>query len=118
MEREEFRHVRRPARQGPRGSRDRVDSAPKLEMLAAIGADRVIDYSQEDFTGSPQNYDVIFDVVRNTPSGRMVRLLTKNGCLLMANPGFLQIVGAQVGIEEEQEAGVVGASSGTSEDLA
>ena len=72
-----------------------VDSAPKLEMLRTIGADRVIDYAQEDFTAGPETYDVIFDVVRNTPSGRMVRLLTENGCLLMANPGFLQIVRAR-----------------------
>ena len=72
-----------------------VDSAPKLEMLRTIGADRVIDYAQEDFTDSPETYDVIFDVVRNTPSGRMVRLLTENGWLLMANPGFLQIVRAR-----------------------
>ncbi len=69
-----------------------VDSAPKLEMLRSIGADRVIDYAQEDFTDNPETYDVIFDVVRNTPSGRMVRLLTESGCLLMANPGFLPIV--------------------------
>ena len=95
-----------------------VDSAPKLEMLAAIGADRVIDYSQEDFTGSPQNYDVIFDVVRNTPSGRMVRLLTKNGCLLMANPGFLQIVGARWASRRSKKRVSLAASSGTSEDLA
>ncbi len=72
-----------------------VDSAPKLEMLRAIGADRVIDYSQEDFTDGSETYDVIFDVVRDTPSGRMVRSLNENGCLLMANPGFLQIVRAR-----------------------
>ncbi len=72
-----------------------VDSAPKLEMLRTIGADRVIDYAQEDFTESHETYDVIFDVVRNTPSGRMVRMLTENGWLLMANPGFLQIVRAR-----------------------
>ena len=72
-----------------------VDSAPKLEMLRTIGADRVIDYAQEDFTAGPETYDVIFDVVRDTPSGRMVRLLTENGWLLMANPGFLQIVRAR-----------------------
>ena len=84
-----------------------VDSAPKLEMLRTIGADRVIDYAQEDFTESPETYDVIFDVVRNTPSGRMVRLLTENGCLLMANPGFLQIVRARSGSSGYQEAGVV-----------
>ncbi len=72
-----------------------VDSAPKLEMLRTIGADRVIDYSQEDFTASPETYDVIFDVVRGTPSARMVRSLAENGWLLMANPGFLQIVRAK-----------------------
>jgi len=95
-----------------------VDSAPKLEMLRTIGADRVIDYSQEDFTDSPETYDVIFDVVRNTPSGRMVRLLTENGCLLMANPGFLQIVRAMWASRGSKKRVVLGASSGTSEDLA
>src|SRR5450759_2037449 len=95
-----------------------VDSTPKLEMLRTIGADRVIDYSQEDFTDSPETYDVIFDIVRNTPSGRMVRLLTENGCLLMANPGFLQIVRARWASRGSKKRVVFGASSGTSEDLA
>ena len=95
-----------------------VDSAPKLEMLRTIGADRVIDYSQEDFTDSPETYDVIFDVVRNTPSGRMVRLLTENGCLLMANPGFLQIVRARGASRGSKKRVSFAASSGTSEDLA
>ncbi|MDO8915807.1 MAG: NAD(P)-dependent alcohol dehydrogenase [Coriobacteriia bacterium] len=95
-----------------------VDSASKLEMLRAIGADRVIDYAEEDFTDSPETYDVIFDVVRNTPSGRMVRLLTENGCLLMANPGFLQLCRAQWAKRGSGKRVVLGASSGTSEDLA
>jgi NADPH:quinone reductase-like Zn-dependent oxidoreductase len=95
-----------------------VDSTPKLEMLRTIGADRVIDYSQEDFTDSPETYDVIFDIVRNTPSGRMVRLLTENGCLLMANPGFLQIVRARWASRGSKKRVSFAASSGTSEDLA
>jgi NADPH:quinone reductase-like Zn-dependent oxidoreductase len=95
-----------------------VDSAPKLEMLRAIGADRVIDYSQEDFTASPETYDVIFDVVRNTPSGRMVRLLTENGWLLMANPGFLQIVRARWASRGSKKRVSFAASSVTNEDLA
>jgi NADPH:quinone reductase-like Zn-dependent oxidoreductase len=95
-----------------------VDSAPKLEMLRTIGAHRVIDYSQEDFTESPETYDVIFDIVRNTPSGRMVRLLTENGCLLMANPGFLQIVRARWASRGSKKRVSFAASSGTSEDLA
>jgi NADPH:quinone reductase-like Zn-dependent oxidoreductase len=72
-----------------------VDRAPKLEMLRTIGADRVIDYAQGDFTEGPETYDVIFDVVRGTPSARMVRCLNEGGWLLMANPGFLQIVRAR-----------------------
>jgi NADPH:quinone reductase-like Zn-dependent oxidoreductase len=95
-----------------------VDSAPKLAMLRAIGADRVIDYAQEDFTASPETYDVIFDVVRNTSSGRMVRLLTENGCLLMANPGFLQIVRARWASRGSKKRVSFAASGPTSEDLA
>jgi NADPH:quinone reductase-like Zn-dependent oxidoreductase len=95
-----------------------VDSTPKLEMLRAIGADRVIDYSQEDFTDGPETYDVIFDVVRNTPSGRMVRMLNENGCLLLANPGFRQLVRAWRASRRSEKRVVIGASSGTSEDLA
>ena len=95
-----------------------VDSAPKLEMLRAIGADRVIDYAQEDFTDSLETYDVIFDVVRGTPSARMVRSLTESGCLLMANPGFLQIVRAKWAARRSKKRVSFAASSGTSEDLA
>src|SRR5664280_1759518 len=95
-----------------------VDSAPKLEMLRAIGADRVIDYTKEDFTDGPETYDVIFDVVRDTPSGRMVRSLSENGCLLMANPGFLQIVRAKWASRGSRKRVSFTASSGTSGDLA
>jgi len=40
-----------------------VDSTRKLDMLRSIGADHVIDYTQEDFTKSGQRYDLILDVV-------------------------------------------------------
>ena len=95
-----------------------VDSAPKLEMLRSIGADRVIDYAREDFTASPETYDVIFDVVRNTPSGRMVRRLTNDGCLLMANPGFLQIVRAKWASRGSRKRVSIAASGVSNEDLA
>ncbi|MCX6092670.1 MAG: NAD(P)-dependent alcohol dehydrogenase, partial [Candidatus Bipolaricaulota bacterium] len=95
-----------------------VDSAPKLEMLRTIGADCVIDYSQEDFTESSETYDVIFDVVRNTPSRRMVRLLTENGRLLMANPGLLQIVRAGWAAMGSRKRVSFAASGPTGENLA
>jgi NADPH:quinone reductase-like Zn-dependent oxidoreductase len=40
-----------------------VDSTKKLDMLRSIGADHVIDYTQEDFTKNGQGYDLILDVV-------------------------------------------------------
>ena len=42
-----------------------VCSTRNVDMVRSIGADRVIDYSQEDFTKSGQRYDVIFDCVLN-----------------------------------------------------
>ena len=38
-----------------------VDSAMKLDMMRSIGADHVIDYTQEDFTKNGQHYDLILD---------------------------------------------------------
>ena len=95
-----------------------VDSAPKLEMLRALGADRVIDFAQEDFTDGSETWDVIFDVVRGTPSGRMVRLLNEDGWLLLANPGFLQIVRAKWAARGSNKRVSFAAPSGTGEDLA
>jgi NADPH:quinone reductase-like Zn-dependent oxidoreductase len=94
-----------------------VDHAPKLEMLRMLGADRVIDCALEDFTVGPETYDVIFDVVRNTPSGRMVRSLNENGCLLMANPGFLQLVRARWASRGSQKRVLFAASGRMGENL-
>ncbi len=63
-----------------------VDSAEKLDMLVSIGADKVIDYTEEDFTKSGQTYDVIFDVVGKSPFSGSVKSLNKNGHYLIANP--------------------------------
>ena len=95
-----------------------VDSAPKLKMLESIGADCVIDYAQEDFTLSPETYDFIFDVVRYTPSGRMVKSLNENGWLIMANPGLRQIVRAKWASRGSTKRVSFSAGSGTNEDLA
>lgn len=64
-----------------------VDSAEKLDMLSAIGANHVIDYAREDFTRNGEKYDVIFDMVYKSRFSSCIRALTKNGCYLMANPG-------------------------------
>ena len=63
-----------------------VDSAGKLDMLRSIGADHVIDYTQEDFTKNGETYHVVFDVVGKSSFSRSVRSLTPNGRYLLGNP--------------------------------
>ncbi|MHA2270389.1 MAG: NAD(P)-dependent alcohol dehydrogenase [Candidatus Hodarchaeales archaeon] len=63
-----------------------VDSTGKLDMLRSIGADHVIDYTQEDFTKSGETYDVIFDVVGKASYSGSIRSLTKKGIYLLGNP--------------------------------
>ncbi len=63
-----------------------VDSTRKLDMLRSIGADKVIDYTQEDFTKSGETYDVIFDVVGKASFSGCIRSLKKKGIYLLANP--------------------------------
>ena len=69
-----------------------VDSTAKLDMLRSIGADQVVDYSQEDFTKSGETYDVIFDVVGTISFSRSERSITQNGTYLLANPIRSQMV--------------------------
>ena len=69
-----------------------VDSTGKLDMLRWLGADRVIDYTQEDFTKSGQTYDVIFDVVGKSAFSRSVRSLKHNGRFLLGNARLSQQV--------------------------
>jgi len=71
-----------------------VDSTRKLDVLRSIGADKVIDYTQEDFTRSGETYDVIFDTVGKSSYSGSVRSLKKNGFYLLGNPGLSQQVRA------------------------
>lgn len=63
-----------------------VDSGEKLEMLRALGADHVVDYTQEDYTRRGETYDVIFDVIGRGSYLGGLRSLNENGRFLVANP--------------------------------
>lgn len=73
-----------------------VDSAEKLAVLRAIGADHVLDYARDDFTQRGQAYDVILDVVGRSPFARSLKTLTPNGRYLLANPGLAQQLRARL----------------------
>jgi NADPH:quinone reductase-like Zn-dependent oxidoreductase len=65
-----------------------VDKPGKLGILRSIGADHVIDYTQEQFTKNGQKYDVILDTINKSPFIGSMRSLTDNGIYLNANPGL------------------------------
>jgi NADPH:quinone reductase-like Zn-dependent oxidoreductase len=69
-----------------------VDSTSKLDMLRSIGADQVIDYTQEDFTKSGETCDAILDVVGKSSFSGSIGSLKQNGRYLIANPGLSQMV--------------------------
>ena len=56
-----------------------VCSAGNVDLVRSIGADRVIDYTQEDFTRSGQRYDLIFDTVGNHSLLSCRRVLNPKG---------------------------------------
>jgi NADPH:quinone reductase-like Zn-dependent oxidoreductase len=56
-----------------------VCSTAKLELARSLGADRVIDYTKDDFTAGPQRYDLIFDAAGNHEISRLKRALNPNG---------------------------------------
>ncbi len=60
-----------------------VDSTRKLDMLRSIGADHVVDYTQEDFTRNGQRYDLILDVVGNRSVFDYRRALNPKGIYVM-----------------------------------
>jgi NADPH:quinone reductase-like Zn-dependent oxidoreductase len=60
-----------------------VCSTAKTELVRSIGADRVIDYTQEDFAPSGDRYDLILDTGGNRPLGHLRRALTPRGTLII-----------------------------------
>ena len=76
--------VRRPAGQGVRRRGDRgLPAQAKTDLVRSIGADRVIDYTREDFVDGRNRYDVILDIAGNRSLSHLRRALTREGTLVI-----------------------------------
>jgi len=68
-----------------------VDSTKKLDMLHSIGADHVIDYTQEDFTKNGQHYDLILDVVVHRSVFAYKRALSPKGICVFVGGSMTRV---------------------------
>ena len=62
-----------------------VCGTPRLEFVKSLGADKVIDYTKDDFTKNGETYDLIFDILGKSSFSRCQGSLKPNGILLFAS---------------------------------
>ena len=68
-----------------------VCSTTKLELVKSLGADKVIDYTKEDFSKSGETYDLIFDILGKSSFSRCKSSLNQNGRYLLASFGMIKL---------------------------
>ncbi len=70
-----------------------VTSTRNAELVGAIGADHVIDYTATDPMRTTDRYDLVLDIGGNHPLGRLTRILAPGGRVVLVGPGAGQWAG-------------------------
>ena len=60
-----------------------VCSTAKIDLVRSLGADRVIDYTHDDFADGTERYDLILDIGGSSPLSRLRRALSPKGTLVI-----------------------------------
>jgi NADPH:quinone reductase-like Zn-dependent oxidoreductase len=94
-----------------------------LDMVRSIGADHVVDYTQDDFTRSGQLYDLIFDAVGNRSVSDYRRALSPEGTCVIAGFTTLSrlfehmVLGSWMSRSRSQKVGLMGMAATPKQDL-
>ena len=94
-----------------------VCSTTKLELVKSMGADKVIDYTKEDFTKIGETYDIIFDTVGKSSFSGSKRSLKKEGFYIFTTfglPRLFQILWLKL---TSSKKAIIGVLKETPEDL-
>lgn len=66
-----------------------VCTTKNVDLVKSLGADKVIDYTREDFTKINNIFDVVFDAVGKSSFGKCKPLLKKRGIYISTEPGYM-----------------------------
>ena len=69
-----------------------VTSGANAELVLSLGADHVIDYTQEDYTQNGQTYDIVFDAVGKNSFSRSKKVLAEGGVYLTTVPSVAIVI--------------------------
>lgn len=100
-----------------------VCSTRNVEMVRAIGADQVIDYTQEDFTKNGRRYDLILDAVGNRSVSDYANALNAQGrCVVVGMTTLwhllhILVIGAWVSRNSDKKIGFLGFTQANKNDL-
>jgi NADPH:quinone reductase-like Zn-dependent oxidoreductase len=100
-----------------------VCSTRHLDMVRSIGADHVVDYTQDDFTRNGQRYDLIFDAVGNRSVSDYRRALSPEGTCVIAGFTTLSrlfehmVLGPWMSRSGDKKVGLMGMAATPKQDL-
>jgi len=94
-----------------------VCSTANLELVRSIGADKVIDYTTEDFAKNAETYDIILDTTGTTSFSRCGNALKEGGRLLLVMASFIQTLGMERPSKASGKKVIAGVVTGRLEDL-
>jgi NADPH:quinone reductase-like Zn-dependent oxidoreductase len=94
-----------------------VTSAANEPFVAALGADRAIDYTTTDFVAEGATYDVIVDCVGNAPVTRVLEVVKPGGAVLLVAGNLRSIIAARGQARRHGIAVITGPGPYASEDL-
>ncbi|MHA1930897.1 MAG: NAD(P)-dependent alcohol dehydrogenase [Promethearchaeota archaeon] len=93
-----------------------VGNPTSLEVMKSIGADKVIDYTKEDFTKSGETYDFILDVIGKSSISNYISTLNENGIFLAANPK-MSLSNREKKIARENEKQLISGNRSTTKEM-